>query len=317
MQPRKRRVRLPVILFILTCMSTFWAGASIEPSQYLVLSLEQQSLMPVRRVLLEHYREGLLYMAAVLGILLTHEMGHFFATVWYRVPASLPYFLPLPISIIGTVGAVIGINAQAADRRQIFDIGVAGPLAGLVIAVPVMWYGAHHLTLDPDNGTGPLRLAMPLGASLIMQAAGVDAATFRDGIWIGHLQGNPLFIAGWFGFLMTGLNMLPVSQLDGGHVSYCLFGRAAHWIARLVMVLVIAFIVLDTINAQLLDFSLSPALKGHAYIWGLMVVLVLLMGPDHPPTADDTRKLGLFRKAIGFVSLLIPIFCLPPYPFLR
>lgn len=289
---------LPAVLFLLTCISTFWAGTATEPSQYLLQSVSSGSLMPVRRIILEHYGDGLRYMLAVLGILLAHEMGHFLATVRYGVPASLPFFLPLPITPIGTVGAVIGIDGSEADRRQIFDIGIAGPLAGLLIAVPVMWYGATQLNLDQANGLGGLRMNLPLGAALMFEAAGASAAA--DQLWLGHLQGNPYLMAGWVGFLITGLNMLPVSQLDGGHVLYCLFGRAAHWIARTFMVTVILFI--------LLDFQRN-------YVWGLMALLVMLMGTDHPPTRDDSQRLGVLRVALGLAALSIPILCLPLHPF--
>ncbi len=299
----RRRVALPVVLFLLTCASTFWAGTAIEPWQYLETSLESSSLMPIRRVILANYADGLAYMATVLGILFAHEMGHFLATVFYRIPASLPFFLPLPITPIGTLGAVIGIDGRRANRKEIFDIGIAGPLAGLVIALPVMWYAASHLDLRESNGTGGLRMEMPLGIHLIMQAVGPERVQANDGIWLGHLQGNPLFLAGWVGFLITGLNMVPVSQLDGGHVLFCLFRRKAYWIARGLLLAVGVHIAW----AYFAQGTVSP--------WILMALLVLVMGPDHPPTRDDTVPLGMFRTVLGLVSLTIPILCLPVQPF--
>jgi membrane-associated protease RseP (regulator of RpoE activity) len=300
---RRRRVGLPVLLFLLTCLSTFWVGTIVEPNHYIFALVagdgQAQLIPPLRRVLLLHYGDGLRYMLAVLGILFAHEMGHFLATVRYRVPASLPFFLPLPITPIGTLGAVIGIDGSEADRKQIFDIGLAGPLAGLVVAIPVMWYGVVHLELQEANGLGGLRLQAPLGVSLMLQASGVELDRIEYGFWLGHLQGNPYFIAGWVGFLITGLNMLPVSQLDGGHVLYCLFGRWAHWLARLFMLVVVIYI-----------------LAAKAYVWIPMALLVyLLMGTDHPPTRDDSVRLGGVRTLLGFVSLAIPVFCLPLPPF--
>jgi membrane-associated protease RseP (regulator of RpoE activity) len=300
---RRRRVALPVTLFLLTCLSTFWVGTIVEPNHYLFAlfagDVQAQFVPPVRRVLLLHYADGFRYMLAVLGILFAHEMGHFLATVRYRVPASLPFFLPLPITPIGTLGAVIGIDGGEADRKQIFDIGLAGPLAGLVVAIPVMWYGVSHLELREANGLGGLRLQAPLGVSLMLQASGYDAETIGQGFWLGHLQGNPFFIAGWVGFLITGLNMLPVSQLDGGHVLYCLFGRWAHWLARGFMLVVVIYI-----------------LAAKAYVWIPMALLVyFLMGTDHPPTRDDSVPIGLGRTILGFLSLAIPVFCLPLPPF--
>jgi membrane-associated protease RseP (regulator of RpoE activity) len=112
-------------------------------------------------------------------------------------------------------------------------------------------------------------------------------------VW--HSQLNPYFMAGWVGFLITGLNMLPVSQLDGGHVIYTLFGKRAHWIARGFMLLAIGFIIYN-----------------QAWMWSLMVVLVLLIGTDHPPTRDDTVRLGWFRTVLGCLSLSIPLLCFAP-----
>jgi membrane-associated protease RseP (regulator of RpoE activity) len=275
----------------------------VEPNHYIFSSLagdgQQRLLTPIRQLVVTHYADGLRYMLAVLGILFAHEMGHFLATVRYGVPASLPFFLPLPITPIGTLGAVIGIDGSEADRKQIFDIGLAGPLAGLVIAIPVMWYGVTQLELQEANGLGGLRLQAPLGVQMMLRANGMDSEVIREGFWIGQLQGNPYFIAGWVGFLITGLNMVPVSQLDGGHVLYCLFVRWAHWLARGFMLTVVIYIVV-----------------AQAYVWIPMFLLVfLLMGTDHPPTRDDSVPIGYSRAVIGFLSLAIPIFCLPLPPF--
>ncbi len=291
-----RRKRLPLILFLITCASTFWAGvAGWLPGHYLMLAIAQQDGMPLRRAILAHWQDGLIYMACVLAILLTHEMGHFIAALRYRIPASLPYFLPLPISPIGTMGAVIGMAGMRANRKEIFDIGIAGPLAGLVVAVPVMWVGIQQLDLTtPEHGM--FALDTPLSVRLALEHASPPGYESGDGVWYSQL--NPYYMAGWVGLLITGLNMLPVSQLDGGHVLYTLFGKRAHWIARGFMILAIAYIVYNK-----------------AWAWSLMVLLVLLIGTDHPPTRDDSVPLGWFRTALGLASLAIPLLCFPPDPF--
>ena len=131
---KPRRVVLPVVLFLLTCASTFWVGVCqwnanmLAPFEAMVATA---SFLPVRQLLLANWESGLVYMLCVLTILLLHEFGHFFATIYYRIPASFPYFLPFPFNPLGTLGAVIGMQGNAADRKQIFDIGIAGPLAGL------------------------------------------------------------------------------------------------------------------------------------------------------------------------------------------
>jgi hypothetical protein len=280
--PRRRRVRLPLILFLTTCLSTFWVGANHW--------LPIPGHGTVRQILWAHWQDGLTYMGCVLAILLAHEMGHFLATVRYAIPASFPYFIPFPISPVGTMGAVIGMDGLRADRRELFDIGLAGPLAGLVVAVPIMWLGIARLELQ-SMAYGPFALDLPLLARWVMQQVHPGYAS-ENLVWFSQL--NPYFMAGWVGFLITGLNMMPVSQLDGGHVVYTLFGRKAHWIARGLVVLAIVMV----------------AVFGQ-WRWSPMILLVLFIGPDHPPTRDDTVPLGRLRTVLGWLAILIPVLCFP------
>ncbi len=286
---RRRRVKLPLILFLLTCLSTFWAGVG---GWYAM-----PDTMLVRRLIISHWQDGLIYMACILAILLTHEMGHFVATLRYKIPASLPFFIPFPISPVGTMGAVIGMDGRRADRKQMFDIGLAGPLAGLAVAVPILLVGIHFLD-SSSPGHGPYRLDLPLVVRSILALSpppGYDAAAAAPGqIWYSHM--NPFFMAGWVGLLITGLNMLPVSQLDGGHVIYALFGRRSRWVAHGFMLVAVAYLV-------------ATGTWGR---WAVMILLVLLIGVSHPPTRDDTIKLGWLRVSLGLASLAIPLLCLPP-----
>ena len=232
-------------------------------------------------------------MAAVMGILVAHEMGHFLMAVRYHVPASFPHFIPLPIAPFGTMGAVIGMRGFQADRRQMFDLGLAGPLAGLAVAVPVLWVGAGQLRLVPLVDPGPVfhhPLLLQLMLKLLRPDLPADALVQLP---IG--QFNPLLMAGWVGLLVTGLNMLPLGQLDGGHVTYALLGRRAHLLARTLLIGVIFFILI-----------------AEEYMWVLMVVLVTLLGTDHPPTADDRVPLGWPRRLLGWASLWIPVLCFSP-----
>ena len=318
----RRRVGLPVILFLLTCASTFLAGAThYLPMVYcgwaVGINMDDNglgpftppTLMPLRRALYSHWGDGLLYMGCVLAILMTHEMGHFVMTLIYRVRASLPFFIPLPISPIGTMGAVIAMDSRIANRKQIFDIGLAGPLAGLVVALPIMWIGVQRMDLTPVPGD--LTLQAPLAMQLAIEYVHRDKDLNGDGqvddkdrydasLGFPLSKANAFFMAGWVGLLVTGLNMLPVSQLDGGHVTYSLFGKKAHWIARGFMLVAFIYMALMVVL-----YRVQPT-------WVLMVILVLLIGTDHPPTRDDTVKLGWFRTALGYASLLIPIFCFVP-----
>jgi Zn-dependent protease len=289
--PPSRYILRPVLLFVATCVSTWFAGAA-GMWAFAALRVPMDALQHA----LGNWREGLLYMVCVMAILLAHEMGHFLMTLRHRIHASLPYFIPMPISPLGTMGAVIAMNAYMANRKQLFDIGLAGPLAGLVLAVPVTWYGiikADAVTarapIEVVNHEDSITFQVPLIAELMVRFVRPEVAN-------AHLKMNPYLMAGWVGFLITGLNMFPISQLDGGHISYALFGKGAHLIARLVVI------------GALLFFFLSDN-----YIWAPMLILLMFLGIKHPPTADDKVELGWPRRLIGLASLSIPIFCFPPW----
>ena len=278
----RRRFRLPIILFLLTCASTFWAGiTNWQPVP---------SFSLFRHLALQNGMQGFIYMACVLAILFAHEMGHFIATIVHRIPASPPFFIPFPFSPLGTMGAVIAMDGRQADRKEIFDIGLAGPLAGLVFAIPILIFGIMKLKL---NGVSyGETYDCPLLAEWLIRWIHPDAVHVDT---ISNYQLNPYFMAGWVGLFITGLNMMPVSQLDGGHVIYTLFLKKAHIVARGFIFLAIMFIVF-----------------ADAQVWTVMVVLVILMGTDHPKTKNDNVPLGLPRTILGLCSLAIPILCFPP-----
>lgn len=242
--------------------------------------------------LIDNWWQGLVYMAAVMAILLAHEMGHFLQAVRYRIPASLPFFIPMPISPIGTMGAVIGMRGSQADRKQLFDIGLTGPLAGLLVALPLAWIGIRTAQPVPINADG--YFGSPLLFTLLVGWLRPDDPA---GLALVH-SSNPLLMASWVGMLVTGLNMLPIGQLDGGHVAYALLGRRAHWLARAMVATALVFIVAE-----------------QQYAWSLMLALVIVLGTSHPQTADDHVALGRWRTLLGAASLAIPVFCLTPFPY--
>ncbi len=286
----QRNTMLPLVLFLATCASTFWVGVTKwHPVEEVYLN-SYAAMWHVMRV---NWPTGLQYMVAVLAILLTHEMGHFLQTVKYRVPASYPLCIPVPFNAIGTMGAVIGMDGTRANRRQIFDIGIAGPLAGLAVAIPVLWWGIGALDLSRPLQHNELQLNLPWIARWMLERAHPQWA---DRHWIGLSELNPYFMAGWVGMLITGLNMLPISQLDGGHTIYALFLERAHSLARWFVAITIFYVVINL---------------NHAAMWTPMLVLVILMGIYHPPTADDKVELGPLRWTIGLASLVIPLLCFP------
>jgi membrane-associated protease RseP (regulator of RpoE activity) len=284
----RRAVVLPFVLFIATCLSTFWVGAADWRPQLLS---EPGDIWPVIR---SNWQQGLTYMGAVLAILLTHEMGHFLQTVRYHVPASYPLCIPVPFSLIGTMGAVISMDGTRANRRQIFDIGVAGPLAGLVVAAPILYLGVRQLDLSVAPEPHDIQLYNPVIVRWMIEWMHPNFADRAQ--WVSVSQLNPYFMAGWVGMLITGLNMLPVSQLDGGHTIYALFGRDAYKIARAFIIVAIIYVVMN------LD---------QAAIWAPMLILVILLGIHHPPTADDSAELDDFRWVLGVASMAIPVLCFP------
>jgi hypothetical protein len=293
--PRRPRVARPVVLFLLTCLSTFWVGATLWRPHIYRMFPGDDVLMPFRRAATAHWQEGLIYMVCLTSILLAHEFGHYIATLIYRVPASLPHFIPFPLGPFGTMGAVIAMDGRRADRKQIFDIGIAGPLAGLAVCVPVVLIGVMKLDFT-QSGSGGILLDLPYALQLFLewvQPQGYALFERQGGVWISQL--NPFFMAGWFGLLVTAINMAPVSQLDGGHVIYTLFGPRSRWIARGFVLAAVVYVVFAS-----------------AYIWSVMLFLVVLMGVDHPPTANDAAPLGRARVVLGAVSLAIPILCFPP-----
>jgi len=279
---QRRGLPLQGVLFLATCFTTFLAGC--VGWQPLVAGVDEA----VTESTASHWPRGLLYMAAVMAVLAAHEAGHFIAAALHRIPATLPFFIPVPILLTGTLGAVIGMEGSRANRRQLFDIAVAGPLAGLCVAVPALAAGIATAVPDPASP-----FAMPPVASWLLAALRPElTADIR-------LAPNALFMAGWVGLLVTGLNMIPISQLDGGHVSRALFGGRSDWLARGVLMAAIATIVF---------FGF--------YNWIALVVVVTLMGVDHPPIREDGSRLGTVRILLGLAALAIPLVTFMPEPLL-
>jgi len=276
----RRSLRLQFLLLVATAATTFAAGvAGWEPA---VLGLDDR----IAEQLPVHWQRGAVYMLAVMAVLMAHEAGHFIAARVHAIPATLPFFIPVPVLLTGTLGAVIGMEGARANRRQLFDIAIAGPIAGLVICLPVLALGMLQGTA---SSTSPF--AMPPIARWMLGLLRPDIPTGSN------IEPNALFMAGWVGLLVTGLNMIPIGQLDGGHVSYAVFGRRAHWIARgILLASIAAIVVLGRFN------------------WIAMVVIVTLMGTDHPPIRENGPPLGLARTVLGLVSLLIPIVTFMPEP---
>lgn len=237
------------------------------------------------------WSEGLAFSVTLMSILLAHEMGHYLFARAYGVQATLPFFLPGPPLLIGTFGAFIRLRSMPRDRRALFDIGAAGPWAGFVIALPASWYG---LTLSEVHRLPPIGSGTWFGDSILFKLlvhGTVGSIPQGYDIFL-----HPIALAGWFGLFVTSLNLLPIGQLDGGHVVYSLFGARHRVIAR-------AFLF---------------ALLGLGFLgwsgWFLWAVLVTVAGIDHPPTPDRVTQLDPARRGAGYATLALFVLTLVPVP---
>lgn len=294
---RRRRLRTAFILFILTFLSTTLVGANYWPLEILLSSFNAEARTEILAdlnwywpsdgevlTLWDHFwmsvQRGCLYSVPLMLILFCHEMGHFLQAVRHRVPASLPYFIPLPLPPLGTMGAVIMQKRGVADRKMMFDIAVSGPIAGLLVTIPVLIYGISTSEYIPVAYGAGFEFGQPLVVRWIIEA-------FHGAAPAGMIFGwNEFATAGWVGVFITALNLLPIGQLDGGHLMYTLVGRAAHWIAW-ALILIAA--------ATMIYFGI--------YSYVLLLILITWMGPRHPPTADDRMALGWGRHVLGWATL--------------
>jgi len=275
-------VRLPllnIVLFAATLATTTIAGAFGEGV----------ALADLR----ERWTSGLPFSLTLMSILLAHEMGHYLLARFHGVRVTLPFFLPGPPipPLPGTFGAFIRMKSPPQNRRVLFDVGAAGPWAGFLVAVPAVVYGLHLSEIHPipPSYSGP-----EFGDSLLFKLLTrgvVGPIPYGFDVVL-----NPIAFAGWLGLLVTVLNLLPVGQLDGGHVIYAMFGRRHRWIAR-------AFLLV-TVGMGFLGWS----------GWFLWAVMLVLVGLDHPPTVDASVALDRPRLVAGWLTLVLFVMTFIPVP---
>jgi membrane-associated protease RseP (regulator of RpoE activity) len=238
---------------------------------------------------------GALFSFTLLTILLTHELGHYIACLWYGVEATLPYFIPSPLPPTGTFGAFIKIKSPIPSRRALFDIGIAGPLAGFVFALPAALVA--HYFVEP---------APPLSSSegvIVFNSPPLFVLLERLFHLPNDLALNPVWFAAWIGLFMTSLNLLPVGQLDGGHVVYALFGARWHRLIAL------------TIYLCVLGLGIAAWRNGGWLGWFVYAaILTFLLRIGHPPVMDESEPLGSKRKLVAVLGLLVFLLCFMPNP---
>ena len=256
-------------LFLLTILSVYWVGRTEYPMGH---------------------AGGVRLVVSVIAIMLAHEMGHYIACRRYGVDASLPFFIPFPFHMVGTFGAFIRIRSPFPDRRVLFDVGIAGPLAGFVVCLPVLALGVLEARVAPSTFGG-----LGLGEPLLFQWA--TALLRSDVPPDAVLVIGPLGMAAWFGLLLTALNLMPIGQLDGGHVVYALLRGRAVLVSRLALL------------ASLFLVYLRPS-------WLFWSALLLVLSRPHPPTLRDARPIGQARVVVGLIGLAVFVVSFTPEPIM-
>jgi membrane-associated protease RseP (regulator of RpoE activity) len=267
----------------------FYAVPQTFPRQRLWL----HALLYILTILSTWFAAGPVFSAGLLSILTAHEFGHYFTARRYRVPVSLPYFIPFPISLFGTLGAVIRMSPRIPNRRALFDIAAAGPLAGMVLALPITYLGIARSAIVAKSAIPAHTIT--LGEPLLFKGLG----------WLVHgalpknvdLMLDPLAFAGWAGMFVTALNLLPIGQLDGGHITHALFGNRSRLVA----------------GAMFLGLGLYCIVTKNV-TWVPLLLLLLIFGVQHPPVMDDGNPLGGGRRAVGILLGILFLTCFSLVP---
>jgi len=276
------------VLFLLTLASTTLVGID-HYANFKVGFTSQPLSMSLGLAL-----RGFWYSVPILLILGSHEFGHYIACRYYGVDASLPYFLPMPIFLTGTLGAVIRIRQPFPSKRALFDIGIAGPIAGFVVLVPMLFIGMYLSTVVaiPQQFEGQV---YDIGEPLLFKAAAwLWFGTVADGYTVNM---HPMLFAAWFGMLATALNLFPIGQLDGGHLSYAVLGRRS---TGLTLAMVGCLVGLTSVSTS----WIIPAV--------LTVVMLITLGPRHPRVWDEDLPLDSTRLWLALFAVVMFILCFTP-----
>jgi membrane-associated protease RseP (regulator of RpoE activity) len=292
--PGRREWIISALLFSATFLSTTFAGLFFGIGDIVIIPSLRAFIHRPSLILY-----GLPFSVSVILILLAHELGHFFACRYYGMKCTPPFFIPLPISIAGTLGAFIRIKSSFRHRRALFDVGVAGPLAGFLFVLPILWMGIRYSTLI-NKGSLPSG-GLSFGEPLIFRFFGMLILGYSPEKQ--DMIAHPMAMAAWFGLLATSLNLLPIWQLDGGHIAYAIWGQAAQ--KKISIISVVALI--------LLSFWGWPT---PSYL--LFGLLLLLVGARlrfyHPPPQHEEPTLGLGRILIALLAWIILVVSFIPVP---
>lgn len=268
---------------------------------------------------------GLPYSISIMLIITFHEFGHYFAAVYHRVRSTLPYYIPFPPVPIfinfGTLGAVIKTKTPIYKKKAMFDIGVAGPISGFIISVVILIYGFlnvpgidYLLSIHPDYLTeeyGKEGLTLIFGDSalfIILKELFVNKEMFFPPM--SEIYHYPYLTAGWFGLFVTSMNMIPVGQLDGGHISYTMFGDRLHYSISVISFIVLFVLGITGIVESSFGMNLGFGWSGWLF-WSLILYFIIKL--KHPPVMD-TQPLDRRRMILGYISFIIFILSFSPAP---
>ena len=286
----QHRYTIHIVLFLATLFTTSFTRAF----EFLYGAWSVGDPRPFLLFNWETFTHGLWYAVPLLLVLGAHEFGHYFACRFHDVDATLPYFLPAPLPLTGTLGAVIRIREAFPSKRALFDIGVAGPIAGFLALIPVLLGGLMLSDVVPVQDT---RDVLHFGEPLLFKlAAWWHFGNVPPGY---EVMLHPMGFAAWWGMLATALNLMPFGQLDGGHVVYSLLGRRA------------AYVSLGTLGAAML---LTMGSLSWLSMTVMMLVMALVLGVRHPRIVDEDTPLDSGRRLVAACALLIFVLCFTPVP---
>ena len=263
---------------------------------------------------------GLSFSVSLLFILGSHEMGHYYYGRIYGILITPPYFIPVPPPFIaGTMGAFIRIKSQITSKKALFDIGVAGPIAGIIAAIPVLIIGIKLSEIVPLQDIGEVE-AIYLGDSLIFSFfVTMIHGTIEEGY---DIFLHPAAFAGWIGLFVTALNLIPSGQLDGGHLVYSLFNKRIHSIISKISIVIIIILgmgteqIVNLLSSYNIELNIPDYLLFQGWLgWVIWAFLLVIMGTQHPPTIYEESDIGIKRKIIAFLTLLIFLGSFMPVPF--
>ena len=312
---KKNKLLIHIALLLTTFITTIFAGYDWTVGQ--AQQIEFSSLIT----------HGLEYSIAILLFLSAHEFGHYFAAKYHKVETTLPYYIPVPPILgmlnFGTMGAVIKTKSPIKNNRAMFDIGVSGPIAGFIVSALILIYGFTHLpTIDyllnihpdffnPDYGKDAISLEFGNTISYsILKFLFADPKAFIPPL--SEIYHYPYLCVGWFGLFVTSMNLIPVGQLDGGHIIYSMFGEKKHEAIASISFIIILILGFGSIISEALNLKFSFGWSGWL-LWSLILYFIIKI--KHPPV-ENFSELDNSRKIVGWISIIIMIISFSPSPFI-